>query len=515
MTVVNLGLLAPEEGFQIIGGATYHSVGSTVSPGGDVNGDGIDDMIVGAAGNSYVIYGKETGFSDIQLYYLDPADGAVGVGVANAGDINGDGFGDFVVGVPTHDSGGYDYGYTYAGVTYVTFGGPDAPTGFRIDGVLGDLSGYSVSTAGDINGDGFADILIGAPGLSSEAGAAYVIFGKASGFGNLDLSSLSASDGFKLSGEAAYDYAGALVSTAGDINGDGFDDYMIAAPRNSDAGQYAGAVYVLFGKESGFTNVDLSTLGAADGFEITGEAAFDGLGHKIAPVGDINGDGFGDIAVSAIGNDTGGQDAGAVYVIFGKETGFGDIDLASLAAADGFRIIGESAYDNAGFSVASAGDFNGDGFDDIIIGAPSNDALGTGAGAAYLIYGKAGGFTDIDLSSLAEVDGFKIIGDNGGDLAGFAVSSAGDVNNDGYDDLMIGAPGVDNDIFSGVDASGDGDVYILFGHADVGVVKGGTEAGETITGGNQADTLDPGVTPLKWKLGVPEAPNSSICQGGS
>ena len=482
MTVVNLGLLTPDEGMQITGGGTINNVGSIVSSG-DVNGDGFDDMIVlsGYGGNTgYVIFGSASGLDDVNLYTLDPADGVhfgAGATLSSAGDVNGDGFDDLVTGVAGDVY--YDYYYGSLAVTYVSFGGASGVTsGFSITGE----SYYTpnVASAGDVNGDGFDDIIIGDTDAHSN-GTVYVIFGKESGFSNIDLSSLSATDGFSISGEASGDQAGTSVASAGDVNGDGFDDIIIGADYNGDGGDFAGASYVIFGKADGFTNIDLATMTSADGFRIIGEAD-DRAGYKVSSAGDINGDGFDDILVAA--PHFGGTGVGAVYVIFGKASGFSDIDLGALAPADGFK-ISDDANIGLGRSVSSAGDFNGDGYDDIIVGAPFDEASGTYAGAAYVIYGKAGGFTDIDLSSLAEADGFKIIGDDSGDGVGFSVSSAGDVNGDGYDDLMIGAAGRS---INGVGAVGD--VYILYGHATVGVVVGGTDGPDTITGGNLDDTLD-------------------------
>ena len=485
MTVVNLGLLTPNEGFHITGGGTITSVGASVSSG-DVNGDGFDDMIIVAgsygSGAEYVVFGKQSGFADINLYFLDSADG-LRIGDASsgssAGDINGDGFDDLLRSL----AGSYGYYDVTPGATYVQFGAAHGvTTGFRISGVTAQ-SGNSVSSAGDVNGDGFDDIVIGDV-LANSNGAAYVIFGKASGFTDLALGSLSAADGFRISGEAADDYAGYSVASAGDVNGDGFGDIIISAKYNDDGGYNSGAAYVIFGKASGFTNIDLATLSLTNGFEIIGAADGDQAGKAGSSAGDINGDGFDDILVGAL-NDAGGLNAGAAYVIFGKASGFANIDLASMGAADGFKIIGDAAYDNAGVSVSSAGDFNGDGFDDIIVGAPLNAASGTHSGAVYLIYGHAGGFTDIDLGALSEVDGFKIIGDDSGDETGLKISSAGDVNRDGFNDLMVAAP-----YRNANGLNGAGEVYILFGHPTVGVVVGGTDAGETISGGNFDDTLD-------------------------
>ncbi|MGE5563565.1 MAG: beta strand repeat-containing protein [Bacillota bacterium] len=461
MSVVDLGHLTPDQGFWINNGGKYTTTG-------DVNGDGVDDLIVGSSTQTYVVFGSSSAFTDLYLSSLDPSDGfATGGAYTSAGDVNGDGFDDMIVGF-SGGNGDYDHGYLYYdGGAVVVFGTATGLTsGFTIDGTS-YLGAYALGSAGDINGDGFGDIYY----EDGDGAGVYVIFGKATP-ANIDLDTLSATNGFKIAGTVD------KVASAGDVNGDGFDDLLVAAPRDSEAGQYAGAVYVIFGKASGFTNIDLASLSATAGYKITGAVELDGLGFSIASAGDVNGDGLDDIVVSAVGNDAAGNSAGAAYVIFGKASGSTDIDLASLSPTDGFRIIGESAYDNAGYSVSSAGDFNGDGFDDIIIGAPSNQPYGRPEGAAYVIFGKAGGFSDIDLSSLAESDGFKIIGGETFDALGYEVSAAGDVNHDGFDDLMISRGGSSNDVF------------VLYGHADSGVVKSGTDAADSLSGGNLDDTLD-------------------------
>ena len=398
-----------------------------------------------------------------------------GRSVSAAGDVNGDGYADIIIGAPGNNSGG-----SVAGAAYVIFGkaggfgtpidltGLAAADGFKVQGDTdGDYAGTSVSSAGDVNGDGFADIVIGAVGNDSggsNAGAAYVIFGKASGFGTLiDLSFLSAPTGFKIEGELAGDLAGFTVSSAGDVNGDGFADMIVSGYRNDGGGNNAGAAYVIFGKSSGFgTLIDLNGLSAANGFKIQGDVDLDYAGATVSAAGDVNGDGFADIIVGAVGNDIGGSNAGAAYVIFGRSGGFGSlIDLTGLAAGDGFKIQGDMADDAAGISVSSAGDVNGDGLADIVVGAFGNDAGGNGdgnAGAAYVIFGKSGGFGSlIDLTGLAAATGFKIQGDLGLDDAGFSVSSAGDVNGDGYADILVGALGNDS---GGLNA---GAAYVIFG----------------------------------------------------
>ena len=225
---------------------------------------------------------------------------------------------------------------------------------------------------------------------------------------------------------------------------------------------------MIFGKSTGFADIDLATLTATQGFRIFGADAYDQSGFSVSSAGDVNGDGFDDLIIGARFGDASGNaksDAGESYVIFGKSTGFADIDLATLTATQGFRIFGTDADDRSGCSVSSAGDVNGDGFDDLIVGAPYGDASGnakTYAGESYVIFGKSTGFADIDLATLTASQGFRIFGADADDLSGISVSSAGDVNGDGFDDLIIGALCGDA---AGNAKSNAGESYVIFGKA--------------------------------------------------
>ncbi|HKR25247.1 MAG TPA: hypothetical protein VJS15_08315, partial [Allosphingosinicella sp.] len=511
--VIDLTDLAsrPSVGFVIRGDSEGDWAGISVASAGDINGDGFDDIIVGArygddggtdAGEAYVIFGREGGFATIDLSALGlagliirggDAGDLAGGSVASAGDFNGDGYDDMLVGAQTAESGRTDSGEAYLiGGWELASGTIDVSSlagyGITIQGAAaGDRAGRSVASAGDFNNDGFDDLIIGAP-LSDGggpadglAGAAYLVFGKDVGIANVDLNALGA-NGFAILSSHAGDYGGWSVASAGDVNGDGFDDLVIGAQFADGGGEDSGAAYVVFGKASGFGTIDLNALGAA-GFAIQGDDAYDRTGYSVASAGDVNGDGFDDIIVGAISGNSGGYSSGEAYVIFGKASGFGNIDLSSLGAA-GFLIQGDSAGDLAGVSVASAGDVNGDGFDDIIVGARGGDDGGSGAGEAYVVFGKASGFGTVDLSSLG-TGGFVIQGDSAGDAAGISVASAGDVNGDGFDDVIVGARGGDD---GGADA---GEAYVIFGQAPTAAVtRIGSAIGQTIRGGAQGDTID-------------------------
>ncbi len=534
------------QGFIINGINVNDRSGHSVSSAGDINGDGFDDLIIGVynhwsipegedgKGESYIVFGKATGYTEsIDLSSLNGTNGFAikgidnqdhsGKTVSSAGDINGDGFDDLIIGAYGADPGGN----SDAGESYVIFGkaigyaasfnlsdllavnGGDGSQGFVINGIdPGDNSGWSVSSLGDINSDGFDDIIIGAwhadPNGNFDAGETYVIFGKATGYtASMELSSLNGTNGFVINGINANDILGHSVSSAGDINGDGFDDIIIGAyqadPNENSA---AGESYVIFGKASGFaTSINLSSLNGTNGFIINGIDIGDQSGVDVGSAGDMNGDGIDDIVIGANGTDfNGNSNTGKSYVIFGKTTSYtATFDLSSLNGTNGFVINGIDNDDQSGGSVRTAGDINGDGFDDLIIGAYVADPNGnTNAGESYVIFGKSSGYTaSMNLSSLNGNNGFVINGIAYWDLSGTTVSSAGDINGDGYDDLIIGA--------YEADANGNsnaGETYVLFGRdfrnevafkgTDLDEVIVGLIGDDLIVGGRGNDTIDGG-----------------------
>ena len=472
--------------------------GSSVSGAGDINSDGIDDIIIGAPGanQSSVVFGTPSGFpSSVDLASLAGTDGFrilgidnldyAGFAVSGAGDVNGDGIDDIVIGAYNARS---EYsGATRAGESYVIFGSAetfepsleltklDGTNGFRIDSVdRFDASGYSVSGAGDINSDGIGDLVIGAPfaeGGGFGRGESYIIFGRGSGFeSSVALSDLDGTDGFRIQGVNRLDWSGFSVSGAGDINADGIEDLVVGA-RNGNNG--SGETYILFGRTASFgPSLALSTLDDTEGVRIAGIESDSLRSISVSGAGDINADGIDDLAIGAGGSDAlGRENAGESYIVFGRSGGFGSsFALPELDGTNGFRVAGSAVGDDSGWSIAGAGDFNGDGIDDLVIGAPQNGSLtrqsdGDESGESYIVFGRAGAFdSTIDLSTLDATNGFRLPGIDAGGFSGTSVAGAGDVNGDGFDDVIIGAPGPN----SGAAHSADGpflagESYVVFG----------------------------------------------------
>ncbi|CAB5495011.1 FG-GAP-like repeat-containing protein [Bathymodiolus thermophilus thioautotrophic gill symbiont] len=491
---LTVSLTSIAQGFVMNGESAGDFSGRSVSSAGDVNGDGLDDLIVGAfnadpdnksnAGKSYVVFGKKDKVA-VDLSTIasgtggfvingESAEDNSGISVSSAGDVNGDGLDDLIVGANLSES--------YAGKSYVVFGKTDGSAvnlsviaagtgGFVINGEnANDNSGISVSSAGDVNGDGLDDLIIGAYRTENQTGRSYVVFGKK----DKDAVSLSiiasGTGGFVINGENEDDLSGRSVSSAGDVNGDGLDDLIVGAykadPNSKDK---AGKSYVVFGKTNE-SAVDLSAIASASdtgGFVINGESAEDNSGISVSSAGDVNGDGLDDLIVGAFWADPASKtSAGKSYVVFGKTNGSA-VDLSVIASGtDGFVINGENANDFSGYSVSSAGDVNGDGLDDLVVGAYYADPDSkSDAGKSYVVFGKTNG-SAVDLSVIASgAGGFVINGENADDWSGLSVSSAGDVNGDGLDDLIVGAFNADPN-----NKSDAGKSYVVFGKTDTKAV---------------------------------------------
>jgi len=329
--------------------------GKGVSGVGDVNNDGFDDFIItssnnneGAdfAGQSYLILGRADGWergvslSNANASFIGEIKyDYTGKHVSGAGDVNNDGFDDFIISSEANDEGGSN-----TGQTYLILGKAD---GWEMDvnlsnvnasfigEVAGDYSGYSVSSAGDVNNDGFDDFIIGTAGNNDEggedSGQTYLILGKANGW-EMDVNLSSADASFI--GEVAGDYSGQAVSGVGDVNNDGFDDFIIGSRKNAEGGEDSGQTYLILGKANGWEmDVNLSSADAS----FIGEANGDYAGEPVSGAGDVNNDGFDDFLISAFTNSEGGSVVGQVYLIFDSE-GIGIIPTSD---------IGFSFYTNA------------------------------------------------------------------------------------------------------------------------------------------------------------------------
>jgi hypothetical protein len=502
--IINLASLDAAVGFQINGLAPTTFMGWSAAAIGDFNNDGIDDFVVSArgsgsgAGASYVVFGQSGGFTTgLDVSALDgtngfvvasgPGGGFLGWDVSAAGDINGDGVADLIVTAP----GGQPNG-AFSGYSYVVFGGAgpwatsfdvttlDGDNGFRLDGAeANSFGGWAVTGGGDFNGDGYDDVVVtayAADSNGSNAGAAYVVYGRAGGFGaTIDLAGLGGANGFRIIGSAGNAELGFDVSMVGDVDRDGYDDLLVGAPGSNSA-------YLVFGRGGAPGTLDVASLNGINGFRMTG-AASDRTGTAVGG-GDFNGDGYVDLLIGAYLNDATGANAGATYVVFGGADGFAaNLDLTTLDGTNGFVIRGVAPNDRSGDALSSAGDINGDGFDDILVTAKQSDVSGANSGAAYVVFGGAGGFAPVlNLAALDGVNGIRLHGAAAYDQAGLAVSTLGDINGDGLDDFLVGAP------YNDVAGGSSGAAYVIFGQADQRNFFGGA-GGETFQGGALADLI--------------------------
>ncbi len=436
--------------------------GFSVSGGGDVNGDGYSDVIVGApdadnlTGKAYVYYGGISMDNSLDLTLAGEAlNNGFGLCVSNGGDFNGDGFNDVFISSPryssslgrvylyygganmnntadiifTGESNGNQFGISAAnasdingdgytdviigasaynsnsGRAYIYKGGalPDNAADLILNGeAAGSLFGSSVSSAGDMNGDGYGDVIVGAYGYLTSKGRAYIYFGNPIMDNGMDG---------KFTGEAANGSFGISIACAGDINSDGYSDIIIGASTHKTN---SGKVYLYTNKLTGIDVPDETFNGIQ-------QSGF--FGYAVAGIGDVNGDGYSDFLIGSYGvgpvlNDN----RGTAYLFYGglNFDNIPDVIFPGLKSQDRF-----------GYSVAGAGDVNRDGFNDVIIGAPGKDSTnGADAGAAYIFYGGT------SMDNIADV---VMIGRDTSDAFGYSVAGAGDVNNDGFDDVVIGA----------------------------------------------------------------------------
>jgi hypothetical protein len=332
-----------------------------------------------------------------------------GVSVGTAGDVNGDGLSDVIVGAYLHDNGEVDEGRAA-----LYLGSPDGLSESPAWTAEGDQTdawfGYSVGTAGDVNGDGFSDVIVGAwhyGNGESQEGRAFVYLGSAAG--------LSASPSWIAESNQLGAHFGISVGTAGDVNGDGFSDVIVGAWHYGNGENHEGRAFVYHGSATGLAT---SPAWTAEGNQ---DAAYFGI--SVASAGDVNGDGFSDVVVGAYGYDNGQVQEGRAFAYHGSATGLG----ASAAWTAESDVVG-SYY---GVSVATAGDVNGDGYSDVIVGGYQYANGEAAEGRADVYHGSAAG--------LASVAAWTQEGDQIGAYFGTSVGTTGDVDGDGYSDAIVGA----------------------------------------------------------------------------
>jgi len=418
---VDLAVLDGSDGFVIFSEEAEDKFGYSVSAVGDINNDGVADLAICAEdaaspglvtnGITYVLFGRSNFTAVVGMSSFDGGRGFTILGkfagdrassVSAAGDFNRDGVDDLIVGTQAHDPGA-----TNAGAAYVVFGHsgmfPPALDLGDIDGdngvafwgeTAGDIAGYKVAGVGDINADGRDDVAVAAVKESTQgsfAGAVYVVYGQRQNWpAAIELSSLDGTNGFKVTGEAQDNYLGVSLAGLGDFNADGTDDWLMTAqPRTLNPTQVHWHHYVVFGsatKQPAVQSVnqlaDLNILTTPTDPDSPYEIQANGIG-------DFNADGVVDLAVGDPFNNTAGNHAGALYVVYGQAS-FPQTTLQTdqLTTEQGFQLLGPAWNDSLGRAMAAAGDVNGDGVDDLLMGTFFADPNGSNSGAAYVLYGN-------------------------------------------------------------------------------------------------------------------------------
>jgi hypothetical protein len=413
----------------LIEGAAEDGLGWAVAGAGDVDGDGLDDVLVGAPfagpGEASLHLGADLSGGDAggTTYVGVADDDQVGFALDGAGDIDGDGYGDLVLGAPGETTSGVEAGAAYFISGATAAGGALSGAAVLLAEDQYHYLGESVSGAGDLDGDGVDDFLLGAGGADPElanSGATYVVTGVPSGSDEVwEIA-------WVIAGDVSNGASGAAVAGAGDTDGDGISDVVIGAFGDGAGGNFAGAAYLVRGPVKG----DLS-LADADA-KLTGVSTINYAGAAVAGAGDVDGDGREDLLIGAYGAGDTGTFTGAAYVVNGDVTG-----TLSLTDAEA-TLTGEGATHYAGSAVAGIGDVNFDGKADILVGADLADIDGvSNCGAAYLLLGG----TLSGTLSLADAQA-RFLGGSAESYVGAGVAGAGDVNGDGADDLLIGADGI-------------------------------------------------------------------------
>ncbi|ODN69027.1 FG-GAP repeat protein [Methylobrevis pamukkalensis] len=410
---IGLATMGEDDGFVVTGKA------ADISSAGDVNGDGFDDLIVGVTGYvgeqgrttgaAYVIYGSAGAAADLDLSTFTPEDG-------------------FVI------------------------------RGWKNEQKVGSL----VRAAGDVDGDGFDDVAV-----VDRGGTLYYVYGRDDGIGRVNLENLNANNGYKVAtGEGLDTYYSWDFQAAGDVNGDGRDDAVLFIPPESYG--EPSRTFVLYGTDRPVYSVNIDNLGAAQGFEVKAPQTLASYGivvprpDLLTATGDFDGDGIIDRVVSTydIPNRT-----FALVVQYGDpDSGTGDVDEADT------RIN----WSNASlFAVHSAGDVNGDGYEDLLV---KGRLEGSNVYNVHVVFGSAERGRVVEINRFSAFEGFTIVGANGYDLT---AKAAGDLNGDGYDDIAISVPGYED----------AGSTYVVYGSAYDAVTLAGTSGVDALDGTAEADVI--------------------------
>jgi hypothetical protein len=420
-------------------------LGYSVSGVGDVNADGYSDVIVGAPwydagesdeGAAFVFLGSGSGVGDADpstaggQLESDQSGAHLGSSVSGAGDVNGDGYADVIVGAPSFANGqsGEGAAFVFLGSASGVVDADAAAAHAQLESDQVDAAfGTSVSGAGDVDGDGYADVLVGAPAYDagqSDEGAAFVFQGSDSGVAGTTPATADA----QLESDQVDALLGTSVSRAGDVNGDGFSDVIVGAPIFAAGESGEGAAFIFHGSASGVADATPATADA----QLESDQVDANLGASVADAGDVNGDGYADVITGAPLYDDGKTDEGVALLFLGSATGVADADPATAATL----LRSNQADSHFGVSVSGAGDLNGDGYADVIIGADLHNKGNVDEGVAFVYLGSASGIAEtLPVNASAQLES-----NQGSAGLGMSVAGAGDVNGDGFADVIVGSP---------------------------------------------------------------------------